>query len=118
MIVRTAALLAIGLMLAGGKSDPLAGRTAGKPEQCLDLSRINGPQIVDQRTILYTQSGKRIWRTGPVGKCPALRAPATLIVDVYANRLCRNDRFRVVEPGAIIPSAWCRFDAFTPYDKP
>ena len=43
---------------------------------------------------------------------------STMIVDVYGGQLCRNDRFRLVEPGLSIPSAYCRFSGFTPYDKP
>lgn len=115
--MRAALLAALALPLAAAKSDPLAGRVAGPPSNCIDLQRVQGPDIVDSHTILYRQSGKRIWRATPVGNCPALRPISTLIVDVYNDQLCRNDRFRVIEPGSIIPSAYCRFGRFVPYDK-
>ncbi|WP_235529819.1 hypothetical protein [Sphingomonas sp. Leaf242] len=116
VILAAAALLTVG-MLGAGKSDPLAGRTAGAPVRCIDLQQLNGPEIVDAHTILYRQSGKRIWKTGPVGECPSLRPFDTLIVDVYGGQLCRNDRFRTVSVGMSIPSGYCRFRDFTPYDK-
>ncbi len=115
-MIRTLAMLALALTTA--RSDPLAGRIAGKPVKCIDLQRIQGPSVVDRHTIIYRRSGRRVWVTRPVNDCPALRPVVTLITQVYGAQLCRNDRFQVLEPGAIIPSAYCRFDYFTPYDKP
>jgi hypothetical protein len=116
-MMRAAVLASVALALMAGKSDPLAGRIAGKPVQCIDIQRNDGPEIVDSQTILYRQSGKRIWKTGPIGECPSLRPLDTLIVDVYGGQLCRNDRFRTVSSGMSIPSPSCRFRDFTPYDK-
>ena len=118
MIGRIGILAALALTLAAGKSDPLAGRVAGTPQECIPLPRFDGPQIVDARTILYRHTGRTIYRTGPVDGCPALRPLTTLVVEVYGGQLCHNDRFRVLEPGTTIPSASCRFDRFTPYEKP
>lgn len=115
---RAGLLVALALPLLAARADPLAGRIAGAPVECIDLGFNNGPQIVDAHTILYSRAGKRIWRTGPVGNCPSLRPNTTLIVEMYGSQLCHNDRFRVIEPGSIIPSMQCRFSAFTPYDKP
>lgn len=112
-------LLLAACATASSERDPLAGRVAGEPVDCISLSQNISPQVVDQNTILYRESGRRLWRTGPRGACPALsRAPVTLIVEVYGGRLCRNDRFRVLEPGVTIPSGYCFFEPFTPYDLP
>ncbi len=113
MIRTSAALL---LPLAAAASDPLAGRVAGAPEPCIDVSGNIGPEIVDAYTILYRRTERVVYRTTIEG-CPALRPLTTLVVDLYGSRLCRNDRFRVLEPNAIIPSAYCRFGAFVPYTK-
>ncbi len=115
---RVAALLATGIALVASRDDPLAGRIAGPPVACIDLARVQGPTILDDKTILYRQSGKRVWRAVPIGSCEALRPPATIIVDVYGGQLCRNDRFRLLSYGMTIPSSYCRFGNFTPYDKP
>ena len=110
------ALLAMGTLVAG-TSDPLAGRVAGKPVRCIDIQRNGGPEIVDSQTILYRESGKRVWKTGPVGECASLRPLDTVIVEVYGGQLCRNDRFRTVSVGMSIPSGYCRFRDFTPFDR-
>jgi hypothetical protein len=109
-------VLAAGLSV-GAKRDLLAGRVAGEPRDCISLTQNVSPTIVDQRTILYRESGRRIWRTTPVGACPSLRPDSILIIDVFGAQLCRNDRFRTLVPNTIIPSGYCRFDRFTPYDR-
>lgn len=118
----TALLLAAALgapaAIAADRTDPLAGRTPGPPARCIPIDSISTPSIVDARTILYAQSGKRIWRTTPVGRCTRMQPTDTLVVEVFGGQICRNDRFRVLSPGLSIPSAPCRFDAFVPYDKP
>lgn len=119
-MIRSAALL---LLLAAcaarsAERDPLAGRVAGEPVQCVTLNRNTSPQIVDASTILYRETNRRVWRTGPRGNCPALRPLTTLIVEQYGPQLCRNDRFRVLEPNSTIPSGVCLFSEFTPYDLP
>ncbi|MCP3733876.1 hypothetical protein M9979_03160 [Sphingomonas sp. RP10(2022)] len=110
--------VALALPLLGAASDPLAGRIAGPAENCITVSRTNGPSIVDAHTILYTEgAGRRVWKTGPIGACPSLEPLSTMVVEIYGGQLCRNDRFRVVTPGLSIPSAYCRFSAFTPYTR-
>lgn len=107
------------LMLGAAHKDPLAGRVPGPAAECIDDQfSSSGPNVVDQHTILYRQSGKRIWVTHPVGDCPSLEPVVTLVVEKYGSRLCHNDRFRVIQPGSVIPGPICRFGPFTPYDKP
>ena len=103
---------------AAPREEPLAGRVAGAPVDCVDQARVEGPDIIDSRTILYRQSLKRVWRNDLPAACPGLRPNATLIVEIYGNQLCRNDHFRPREPGAIIPGPICRLGSFTPYDLP
>lgn len=119
MIPRAATLAALSLTLLGARSDPLVGRVADAPVDCIDSQRVQGPDIVDNRTILYRQSGRRIWVTHPAGSCPALRPLNNrLVVERSGLTLCRNDRFQVIGSGSTVPSSYCRFGAFTPYDKP
>ena len=108
--------VALLLPLAAASSDPLAGYTAGPPQDCIDPTTAGGPDVVDQKTILYRRNSRTLYRA-TIEACPALRPMNTLIVEMWGSRLCRNDRFRVLEPGAAIPSAYCRFGAFTPYTK-
>jgi hypothetical protein len=103
---------------AAPNKDPLAGRIAGQPVDCVDQSQLGGPDIVDSRTIIYRQSLKRIWRNDLETACPSLRPMTTMIVEIYGNRLCRNDHFQTRDAGSIIPGPLCRLGKFTPYDLP
>jgi hypothetical protein len=98
--------------------DFLAGRVPGKPVHCIDPRSNQGPTVIDSKTILYNVTGRRIYRTGPVGTCPSLRPLTTLIVEIRSGQLCENDMFRVLQPGTSIPSGYCRFQPFVPYEKP
>lgn len=116
-MIRPLALVALALPLLAAKSDPFTGLVAQPPVDCISLSNNDGPSVIDGQTILYRRGAGRVWRTGPVGACPSLAPLTTLVVEVYGGQLCRNDRFRVITPGMSIPSAYCRFDRFTPYVK-
>ena len=119
-------IAALGLVGAAAPAPPrqetaesvLAGRIEGKPVDCVDKSRLEGPQIIDDKTLIYHESGSRLWRNNLIGACPGLKPMDTLIVDIYGTSLCRNDRFRAVTPGLSIPGPYCRLGKFTPYDKP
>lgn len=114
-MIGRAALMA--LALAATRDDPLAGRIAGPAVDCIDLDRVQGPDIVDNRTILYRESSRRIWRTGPIGACGRMRSGDGLVVELYGRRICRNDHFRVRTPGTLLGGV-CRFSSFVPYDRP
>lgn len=98
-------------------ADALGDRVPGTPRDCISTSDSDGPQIIDDHTILYKPVGRTIWRNDLAASCPGLRPYTTLIVEVHGSQICRNDRFRVLEPGTTIPNAYCMFGKFTPYEK-
>ncbi|WP_294236542.1 hypothetical protein [uncultured Sphingomonas sp.] len=115
---RLAAAAALGLTLMAARSDPFAGRVAGPPAQCVDTSvTMSGPSIYDEGTVVINAGGQRMWKAKVRGQCPGLQPFNTLIVERWGSQLCRNDRFRVLQPGMSIPSQWCFFDGFVPYDR-
>ena len=95
----------------------LKGWVAGKPQTCLPLSPSQNSRITGDGRIVYDGLGGRTWVTGPIGPCPSLQPMHTLIVRVWGSQICRNDLFQTLLPGNIIPSAPCRFSAFTPYRR-
>lgn len=95
----------------------LEGRVAGTPRDCISVTDSDGPQIIDSRTIVYKPLGRTVWRNDLGSTCPGLRPYTTLIVEVHGSQLCRNDRFRALDPGSSIPGAYCMFGKFTPYEK-
>ena len=99
-------------------ADALKGRTSGEPVDCISTMGLQGPQVIDSKTVLYRESGRTVWRAELPDGCPSLRPLDTLVVEVWGAQLCRNDRFRSITPGMSIPGAYCRFGRFTPYRKP
>lgn len=115
MITRTALLLALAPLSLGARDDPLAGRTSGEAVDCIDIDRVQGPEVRDARTILYRQNARRVWRTSPDGSCSRLRPGDGLNVEIHGRKLCRGDRFRVRSAG-YLSAGVCRFAGFVPYD--
>ncbi|WP_354294976.1 DUF6491 family protein [Sphingomonas sp. 1185] len=115
---RVLPLVALGLSLVAAKSDPFAGRVAGPPAKCVDTTTaMSGPSIYDNDTIVINGGGQRMWRAKVRGQCQGLQPFNTLIVERWGSQICRNDRFRVLQQGMSIPSQWCVFDGFVPYDR-
>jgi hypothetical protein len=96
----------------------VAGRTAGTPQRCVDRTNVGGPQIVDDHTLIYNQSGRRLWINTLPAACPSLRRDSLLIVQAFGTQMCQNDQFQARQPTDIISGPICRFGTFTPYDKP
>ena len=96
----------------------LAGRTAGAPQRCIDRTTAGGAQIVDDRTLIYNQSGRRLWLNTLPAACPSLRRDSLLIVQAFGAQMCQNDQFQPRQPNDIIAGPICRFGTFTPYDRP
>lgn len=94
----------------------LDGRVAGKPANCIGNTTSIRPMIIDENTILYREGG-RVWRNDLAAACPRLNPYNTIITEVQGGQLCRNDRFRVLEPGTTIPGPYCRLGQFVPYER-
>lgn len=94
------------------------GLVAGEPQRCLSSLGQQNPQIIGDDMIAYRPTGTRLLISKIEG-CPSLRGDPIIITEVYGGQTCSNDRFRTVSRGGgAIPSAYCRFGMFTPYDKP
>jgi hypothetical protein len=120
MMIGMAAMLVAGAAVARDSdarrdlAKALAGHVPGKTSECIDPQFADGPQVIGHDTLLYRQ-GSTIWKTNVIGPCPALDDDVTVIADIYGGQLCRNDKFRVLEHGMTIPSAYCRLGSFQQY---
>jgi hypothetical protein len=113
-------LIAAGATAADSKTDldkALAGRVAGAPVDCISNFSTDGPQVIDERTVLY-RSGRRVYVNTLEAACPSLDWDKVLIVELHGSQICRNDHFRVLARGTTIPGPTCLFSKFVPYDKP
>jgi len=97
----------------------LAGRTAGKPVQCLSSYRAaTNMQVIDDWTILF-RDGRTVYLQTPTGGCPGISSYGnTLVTHLQGDsRLCNGDINRVVDVQTKMGGAGCVFGPFIPYTK-
>lgn len=96
-----------------------AGRVAGAPVNCLSADRAGNLQALDARTLVYRESGRRLWRNDLPDACPGLDDDSIIVIELYGTGPCKGDHFRTIERGGgSIPGPICRLGSFVPYDKP
>jgi len=96
----------------------LAGRVAGKPQTCVTRFGEQNLHALDAGTLVYGDGATIYVNTLPPGSCPGIQPLSTLIVDTSGGQICRGDRVRALEMGAIIPGAPCNLGDWIPYRKP
>jgi len=116
--------VAAGAMAADSNSDArdlakaLAGRTPGKPVDCVSSSWVEGPQIIGDRILLYREGG-RVMRNDLPAACPGLDDDSIIVAEIHGSQLCRSDLFYTLQRGGSrIPGPHCQLGKFTPYEKP
>lgn len=124
MILRPGLLLAAGLAATAPAAtrdrDPLsefAGRVAGAPVRCLTADRAGSLQALDQRTLIYRESSRRVWRNDLPDACPGLDDDAILVIQLYGTGPCKGDLFHTIQRGSSIAGPMCRLGSFVPYVK-
>lgn len=111
-----ATLLALGA--APANDDPFAGRVAARTATCIGQFDQANMRVLDERTIVYSATGRRLWRNDLPDDCPGLTRDPILVVEQFGSQLCANDRIRLVDRGSHIPGAFCRLGRFTAWERP
>lgn len=93
----------------------LEGRTAGKPQSCVNLRDLRSTQIIDRNTILFEGPGGVVWRNDPPGGCPGLAPGRILITRNFNNQMCNTDVAQLAEAGAPMIVGSCPLGQFVPY---
>ncbi len=96
----------------------LEGRVAGPPQRCLDDFRRTNPQIIGDRTLLYRESGRRIWVNTLPEACPGLSSDRIPVFKIYGSQVCKGDIFETIDRSAGFRGGSCRLGDFVPYEKP
>lgn len=115
-------LVAAGAMAADSDRDArdlakaLAGRTPGKPIDCVDPTWVGSPQIIGNRTLIYHPTGP-ILRNDLPDACPGLDDDSIIVNDIHGSQMCSGDLFSTIQRGSRIPGPKCRLGKFTPYAK-
>ena len=95
----------------------LAGRTAGAPERCVTTDRSRALRSAgDGRTLLYG-SGSTIWVNRLPAQCGPFDRKYVLVVEVFGNRYCRDDRVRSLDPLSGVQGPSCLLEDFVPYRR-
>jgi hypothetical protein len=94
----------------------LAGRTAGKPQSCVQLRDLGDSQVIGD-DILYRANHKILYRNQSSGGCEGARRGDALITRTYSSRLCRGDVVRTADLRAGFDSGFCILGDFVPYRK-
>ena len=94
----------------------LAGRTAGKPLDCVSLDRIDGSTIIDGTAIIYRGLGGTIWLNRPRG-AEMLHEDDVLVQFVYGSQLCKLDRIKLVDRGTRMERGFVGLGEFVPYTR-
>ncbi len=93
----------------------LAGKTAGKPANCLPLQRSNDMVVIDDDTILY-RDGRTTYVNRPLGSCNLLsRGSYALVTRSQGSQLCRGDIGMVTDLSNGITVGSCALGDFVPY---
>jgi hypothetical protein len=99
-------------------SKALAGRTAGVPVSCIGNRRNTDMQVIDDRTILFRESGT-VYLQKPRSACYGLGTGSiTMVTRINASsRLCSGQIAELVDRVSGFPYGSCVFSEFIPYKK-
>ena len=93
----------------------LAGKTAGRPANCLPLLRSHDMVVIDDDTILY-RDGRTTYVNQPLGSCNLLsRGSYALVTRSFGSQLCRGDIATVLDTRTGVTVGSCSFGDFVPY---
>lgn len=93
----------------------LAGRVAGKPVSCINLTTARDSQIIDKTAIVYND-GNTIWVNTP--KFPNhLDDDDVMVTETHGSQLCRMDVVRMHDRSDFMYSGFVSLEDFVPYRK-
>jgi hypothetical protein len=98
-------------------TEALAGRVAGKPQNCLPLDKAVGSEIF-RDAILYREGRSRFWLADAPGCGGTRHNDYILVQNVFGSQLCRGDIVRLAERTGGMTAGACSIRSFTPYTKP
>ena len=133
--MRGIALLLIGATLASCAAAPqpgrsakaetrfqnlLAGKVAGPAVSCLPSYRAEDMIVIDDETIAFRDSSRRVWVTNLQGGCSNLGSGSYALVTKRfgGSGLCRGDIGQVADLTSGMTVGSCVFGDFTPYERP
>ena len=93
----------------------LAGKTAGKPQNCIRLRDAQGTESIGDHTLLFRASRKLVYRTETSGSCRGIGSGYALITRTFSGDLCRGDIAHSTDLVSGSSGGHCSMGAFVPY---
>lgn len=89
------------------------------PERCLQLSRLENTEVLNNHQILFETAGNHYYLNTLPYPCPTLRRDSTLLFRTSIDMVCDVDVVTVVEQfgWGLQPQASCGLGKFVPMDK-
>jgi hypothetical protein len=97
---------------------PAAERSV-EPERCLQLSRVDSTEVLNNRQILFRTRAREYFVNNLPHPCPGLRRGSTLMFRTSIDLVCDVDVVTVVESmgWGMRPGASCGLGRFEPVDE-
>ncbi len=96
----------------------IAGRTAGKPVDCINLRDIRSSKIIDGTAIVYEMNNGVKYVNRPRTGAETLDWTDVLVTETTLSQLCRIDTVRLYDTGIRSVTGWVGLGEFVPYPKP
>jgi hypothetical protein len=94
----------------------LAGRTPGKPVDCISLSSSNSSQIIEGKAIVYRVGGK-LYVNEPRSGAESLDDDDILVTKVFGSQLCSIDTVNLVDRSSRFPHGFVSLGKFVPWTR-
>lgn len=94
----------------------LAGRVAGKPQDCVEQTRLRGSKQFGD-TIVYEGVGSVRYVNRTSGGCGDVARDSFLVTRTPSTQLCRGDIAQAVDRSSKFPTGSCSYGDFVPYTR-
>jgi hypothetical protein len=94
----------------------LAGRTAGKPVDCISLLPSNSSQIIKGKAIVY-RVGAKLYVNEPRSGAESLDDDDILVTKVFGSQLCSIDTVNLVDRSSRFQRGFVILGKFVPWTK-
>ncbi|MEP9359688.1 hypothetical protein [Sphingomonas sp. KR3-1] len=96
----------------------IAGRTAGKPVDCIFQRDIRSARIIDGTAIVYEMNGGLLYVNRPRSGASSLDWNNIMVTDTHSSQLCSIDTVKLIDSGMRMPVGWVGLGDFVPYPRP
>jgi hypothetical protein len=95
----------------------IAGRTAGRPQQCVQQRQLRGNRGFGENVIVFDGPGRTIYVNHTRGGCPRISDWNTVVIRSMGGSLCANDLVHVVDLQSGVDYGACSLGDFTPFRR-